>query len=83
MGLYGLAVLANPSGSLFSGLPSVALYCVRGGVKVVSGVRGLRAAGSRATEICGQRRGRPAYNRADPPPKASGIRTTHGSVRLH
>jgi hypothetical protein len=36
-GLHGLANTAYLSGFLFSGLPSVALYCVPSGVKVVSG----------------------------------------------
>jgi hypothetical protein len=45
----GLQEVANPpylGRLLFSGLLCVAPYCVRSGVKVVSGVRGLRVVGS-------------------------------------
>jgi hypothetical protein len=34
-----------------SAMPSVAPYCVRGGVRVVSGARGLRVAGSFVQQV--------------------------------
>ena len=44
--MHRLANTPYLSRSLFSALPSVAPYCVPGGVRVVSKVRGLRVAGS-------------------------------------
>ena len=43
-GLHGLANLAYLSGFPFSGLPSIAAYCARGGVRVVSTWRARRGA---------------------------------------
>ena len=48
--MHGFANPTYPSQFLFSALPCVALYCVRGGVKVVSGVHGSRVAGSFALD---------------------------------
>src|SRR5215208_5582986 len=47
------ALATRTCGFLLPGLPCVALYCVPGGVRVVSGVRVLRVAGSFVTHTCG------------------------------
>ena len=52
--LQGFALVAKPpflGGFLFPDLQSVAPYCVPGGIRVVSGERGLRDAGSFANQM--------------------------------